>query len=104
MNIKCKTKDYMIIKLSNLKWKTKLNFNRTNSKWLNEMNYLRQIGTFQSEEDCFSKNLQSTAMDMQEALPLLNSLYTKLQIQNKIITYRTLCFTIISSQSDGGEN
>ena len=48
----------MIIKLQQLKCKTKINFYQEIGNYYDEMNYRRQSGTFQFEEDPSSKNVQ----------------------------------------------
>ena len=48
----------MVDKVQNLKGKTKYKFTLDFSIYYDEMNYLRQSGTFHFEEDPFSKNAE----------------------------------------------
>ena len=48
----------MINKLQQLKGKAKLKLYKNISNYYNEMNIRRQTGTFQFEEDHFSKNVE----------------------------------------------
>ena len=48
----------MIYILQSLISKTKIKINQNLNKYYDEMNYRRQSGTFQFEEDLFAKNAQ----------------------------------------------
>ena len=51
----------MIDELQKFKSKTKLKFNQKINDFFDEMNYGRQSGYLQLEEDAFSKDAQRTA-------------------------------------------
>ena len=56
----------MIIKLQKLQGKTKLKVYQKRRNYYDEMNYRRQSGNFQFEEDLFSRNFQGTSKIYQE--------------------------------------
>ena len=73
----------MNIELKKLKGKTELKLKRTISSFYDERNYLRQSGIFLFEEDLFSKNAQSGAVILHEAMFLTKFLQTKPEIEER---------------------
>ena len=70
-------------KLQSLKGKTKLKFYKNISNYYDEMNFRRQSGTFQFEEDPFSKNVQGIGKSYHEVLLLMKFSQIKPPIKNK---------------------
>ena len=58
-NFAFKPSEDMIIKLQLIKGKTKLKLYKTIRNYYDEMNHIKQSGTFQNEEDLSTKNVQS---------------------------------------------
>ena len=83
--------DDMIIKLQELKGKTKLKFYKNISKFYNEM----KKKNFQSQEDPFSKNAQGISKIYPEVLFLMKFLQTKRQVENTNFKYYDLYYTVI---------
>ena len=80
----------MIIKLQLLKIKIKLIFYKNITNYYDEMNIRRHSGTFQFEEDPFSKNVQSIGKIDHELLLLMKFLQTQPQIRNMNVSYYDL--------------
>ena len=69
------------------------------------MNYSRQSGYFQFEENFSSKGAQGIAFIMHKTLLLRKFLQTKPQVECMNINYFDLYYTIIENLSvEGGEN
>ena len=66
-----------------MKGKTELKLNTTISSFYDERNYLRQSGIFNFEEDLFSKNGQSGAIILHEAMFSTKFLQTKPEIEER---------------------
>ena len=64
-----------------MKWKTKLNFNWTSSKYYDEVRNLGQKRNFHFEEEPSSKNAYGIARIMREALLSLKFLQSKPQLK-----------------------
>ena len=77
----------MITKVQSLKVKTKLKFYQNISIYYNETNNRRQSGTFQFEDDPFSKIVQGVGKINHEVLLLMSFVQTKPQVNSKNITY-----------------
>ena len=90
----------MIDKLPQLKGKTEIKFYKIISYYYDEMNIRRQSGTFQFEEDPFSKNVQGIGKYYHEVLVLIKFLQTKPQVKNLNINYYELYYTVIRSRDD----
>ena len=88
----------MINKLENLKGKTKLKFYQNISNYYDEMNFRRQKGNFQFEEETFSKGVQSISKDYHDLLIFLKFLRTKPQVSSMIIIYYDSCYTVIKKR------
>ena len=58
-----------------------MKFCRNKSNYYDEMNIRRQSGTFQSEEDSFTKNVQGFSNFYHEVMLLLEFLQTKLKFR-----------------------
>ena len=72
----------VIVKLQQLKSKTKLNFFKNISSYYDEMNIRTRNGDFQLEEDLFTKNGPSVVKIFVEVLLLMKFLRTKPQVRN----------------------
>ena len=66
------------------------------------MNIRKQNGTFQFEEDPFSKNAQSISKIYHGVILLMECLQTKPQIKNMNISYYDLYYTVIKNRVDKG--
>ena len=64
------------------------------------MNIRRQSGTFQFEEDSFSKNVQGIGQTYQEVLLLMKILQTKPQVKSMKINYYDLYCPVIKNRDD----
>ena len=64
------------------------------------MKYRRQSGTFQFEEDPFSKNVQDISKIYHEVLLLLKFLQAKPQVKKMINNYYEFCYTVIKNRDD----
>ena len=84
----------MIDKLQQLKGKTILGFYENISNYYNEMNIRRQSGTFQFEEDPFSKGVLGIGKTYHEVLLLVKILQTKPQVKNMNNKYYDLYYTV----------
>ena len=62
------------------------------------MNIRRQSGTFQFEEEPFSKNVPGIGIIYHEVLSLMNFLRTKPQVRNMNINYYDLYYTVIKNR------
>ena len=93
----CNSTQDMNIKLQLLKGKSKLKFYKKMNNYYDEMKYRRQNGSFQFEEDSFSKDAQGISKIYHEVLLLMNfyRLNHKLRIWTLIIMiYITLLLKI----------
>ena len=87
----------MIIKLQELKGKTKLKFYKTISNYYFEM----KDRNFQSQDqDPFSKNAQGINKIYHDVLLLMKFLQTKTQVKNMNINYYDLYNTVIKSRDE----
>ena len=73
---KNKTTEDFLNKIQNLKGKTKLKFCQNISNFYGEMNYRRQCGCFEFEEDPFAENFQGITEIYHEVILLKNFLHT----------------------------
>ena len=80
------------------KVKTKLNFYQNISNYYDEMNIRRQNGSFQFEEDHFSKNVESISKICHEVSLLEKLLQVKPQIKSMKIEYSDLYCTVIKNR------
>ena len=87
-------------KLQSLKGRTKLNFYKNISYYYDEKNLIRQKDTFQFEKDSFSKNAEGISKIYHEVLLLTKLLQTKPQVQNMIIEYNDLYYTVVKNRDD----
>ena len=83
----------MIIKLQELKGKTKLIFYKNIKKYYTEM----KNKNFQTQQDPFSRNAQGISKIYHEVLLLMKFLQTKPQIKNMNIKYFDLYYTVIKT-------
>ena len=101
-----------IDKLQQLKGKTELRFYKNINNSYDEMNFRRLSGTFQIEEDPFSKGVQSVGNFYHEVLLLKKILHTKPQVKNMNIKYYDLYYTvknreekeIVNNKKENNEN
>ena len=89
----------MINKLQSLMVK-KLEFYQNISNLYDEMNTRRRNGTFQFEEDVFSKSAQGKSKIYDEVLLLLKFLQTKPQIKSMNINYYDLFYTVFKIKNE----
>ena len=95
VNTKYNSTQDMIIKLQQLKGKTKLKIYENINNFNNEM----KDKNFQTnQEDRFSKNAQGTSKIYHEVLLLMKLLRTKPQVQNMNINYYDSCFTVLRTR------
>ena len=92
----------MIIKVQELKARTKLKFCQITSNSSNEMKIRRQSGTFQFEEDTFSIKAEGICKNYHEVVLLRKFLQTHPQIRSKNIKFYDLYCTVIKN-IDGNE-
>ena len=90
----------MIIKLQSLKGRIKLKFYEILSNYCDGMNIRRQSGTFQFQEDPFSKNIEGICKIYHEVLLLRNFLQNKPSVKNMKNTYFYLYYTVIKNIDD----
>ena len=90
----------MINKSQLLKGKTKLKLYRNLSNFYDEMNIRRQNGTFQFEEDHFSKNVQGIGKIYHEVLLLMKFSQTKLSVESMNINFYDLYYTVIKNRGE----
>ena len=83
----------LINNLESLKGKTKLKFYKNISIYYDEKNIRRQSGTFQFEEDPFSKNVRGIGKKIQDVLLLMKFLQTKPQVKSMNNVYYDLYCT-----------
>ena len=88
------------IKLQSLKGRTKLKFYKNISNYCDEVNNRRHSGTFQFEEDPFSKSAEGIWKIYDEVLLLVNFLRTKAQIKNMNINFYDLYYSVIKIRDD----
>ena len=100
VNANYNTTDDIIKKLQSLKGKRKVNFYTKKSKFFDERKNRRQSGTFQFEEDTFSKNTQNIGKNYKEVLLLIKFLQTKPQIKDMNIKYYELYNTVIKNRDE----
>ena len=86
----------MIIKLQQLKGKTKLKFYKNISNYYDSM----KTRNFKYEEDPFAKNAQGISKSYREVVLLRNFLQTKPQVKNMNINYHDLYYTVIRNRDD----
>ena len=86
----------MIIKLQELKGKTKLNFYKNISNYYNEL----KNTNFQTQEDPFAKNAPGISKNYHELLLLMKFLQTKRQVKNMNIDYYNLYYTVIKTRDE----
>ena len=86
----------MIIKLQELKGKTKLKFFTKRNNYYAEKKNIN----YRSQEDPFSKNAQGISKIYHEVLLLLKFLQTKLRIKNMNIKYDDLYYTVIQTRAE----
>ena len=96
VNTKYNTIEDLIIKLQQLKGKTKLKFYKNIHKYYTEM----KNRNFQSQEDPFAKNAQGISKVHHEVLLLKKFLQTKPQVKNMVINYNDLYFTVIKTRDE----
>ena len=87
-------------KLQSVKGKTKMKLYKNISNYHDEMNYRRQNGTFQLEEEYFSKNAQGINKNCHEAIVSTKNLQTKPQVKNMNMKYYDLYYTVIKNIDD----
>ena len=71
-----------------------MKFHQGFNNFHDELNYLRQSGSFKFEEDNFSKIAQGIALIMRECLLLLKRLQTESEIKFKKTKYSDLYYTV----------
>ena len=86
----------MIIKLQNLKGKTKLIFLKNISNYYDEMKHK----IFQTQEDPFSKIAQGNSKYYQEVFLFMKFLQNKNQVKNMNINYYDLYYTVIKIRDE----
>ena len=86
----------MIIKLQDLKGKTKLKFYKNISNYYIEM----KNRNFQTQEDPFSRNAQGISKIYHEVLLLMKFLQTKPKVKNMNINYYDLYYTVIKTRDE----
>ena len=86
----------MIIKLKELKGKTKLKFYKNISKYYTEMKKNFQT----NNQDPFSRNSQGISRIYHEVLLLMKFLQTKPQVKNMNINYFALYYTVIKTRDE----
>ena len=99
VNTKNNTIEDVIIKLQELKGKTKLNFYENTSNYYIEM----RNKNFQTQKDPFSRNAQGISNIYHEVLLLMKFLQTKPKVKNMNIKYYDLCYTVIKTR-DGNKD
>ena len=93
----------MINKMQSIKDKTELKYWQKICDCFDQVKDITQSGHFQFGEDPFSKNVQSLAFLLNEALLLINCLQVKPQERIRNKNYNDLYYTISSYLSPGGE-
>ena len=96
VNTKYNTIEDLIIKLQQLKGKTKLKLYKNIHKYYTEM----KNRNFQSQEDTFAKNAQGISKVYHEVLLLKKFLQTKPQVKNMVINYNDLYYTVIKTRDE----
>ena len=97
MIIEINRTENMIDKVQRSKGKTKLRFHQGISDYYDEMNYRKQSGFFQFEEDPSAINAQGIDNLIHEALLIIKFLQTKPQIKSMNINYFDLYYTVIKN-------
>ena len=97
MNIEINRTEDMIEKVQRSKGKTKLRFHQGICDYCDEMNYRKQSGFFQFEEDPSAINAQGIDNLIHEALLIIKFLQTKPQIKSMNINYFDLYYTVIKN-------
>ena len=90
VNTTYKSTEDLIIKLQELKGKTRLKFYKNISKYYNEMKK-----KFQTQQDPFAKIAQGISKVYHEVLLLMKFLQTKPENKNMNINYYDLYYTVI---------
>ena len=93
VNTKYNTTEDKIIKLQDLKRKTKLRFYRNISNFYDNMNT-------RFDKDPFAKKAQGISKIYHEVLLLMNFLQTKPQVKNMNINYYDLYYTVIKNGNE----
>ena len=70
------------------------------SNYYYEMNNGRQSGTFQSEEDTFSRIAQGISKNCHEMLLSTKLLQTEPQVKNMNINYYDIYYTVVKNRDD----
>ena len=83
----------LIMKLQQLKRKTKLKYNRNISNYYNE----KKHKNFQTQEDPFSKNTQNIKKIYHEVLLVMKYLQTKPEFENMDNNYYDLYYTVVKN-------
>ena len=91
VNTTCNSTEDMIIKLQELKGKSKLKFFKNISNYYTEM----KNKNFQTQQDLFAKNAQGISKIYQEVLLLMKILQKKPQVKNMNINHYDLYYTVI---------
>ena len=86
----------MILKLQELKGKTKLGFYKNLSNYYNEM----KDRNFKLEVDPFSRNAQGISKIYHEVSLLMKFFQTTQQVKNMNIDYYNLYYTVIKTRDD----
>ena len=97
VNTNYNSSEDMIIKLQELKGKTKLKFYKNISNYYVKM----KNKNFQTQDqDPFAKNAQGISKIYHEVLLLMKFLQTKPQIKNMNINYHDLYYTVIKTRDE----
>ena len=91
VNTKYVSTEERVVKLQQLKGRTKLKFYKTINNYYTEM----KNENFQTQQDTFGKIAQGISRIYHEVLLLMKFLQTKPQIKNMIINYYDLYYTVI---------
>ena len=88
--------DELIVKLQQLKGKTKMNIYKNIPNFYDEMKHKN----FQFEQDPFAKNAQGISKNYHEVFLLIKCLQKKPQVKNMNINFCDLYYTVIKNRDE----
>ena len=100
VNTKNNSSEDINFKLRRLKGKTKSKIYKRISNYRDEMNFRRQSGNFQLEEDPFSKDVQGIGKFYHEVLLLGKFLQTKPEVISTNFKYYDLYYTVFKNRNE----